>query len=82
VTFEPLTFLVAEPIHEEAQMIMHHEGGDKHIRGDAEGGDARQESEDKIRPAVPKNSWQMARRANTAGMCGCVVKNPIVPEKP
>src|SRR5216684_7994438 len=35
-----------------------------------------------IRPIAPKNSAQIARKANGAGMCMVPVKNPIVPANP
>src|SRR5579864_5644145 len=35
-----------------------------------------------IRPIPPKNSAQIARKANGAGMCMVPVKNPIVPANP
>ena len=80
VIFVSLTLLGAGPVHKESYMHVHHQHSDEHVHGDAESGDACQES--KVSPRLPKNSAQIARKASGAGMCICVVKNPMVAEKP
>ena len=51
MVLETLTLLVAEPVHE--QTIVEVDGGnsDQHIAGDAEGGNARQKSQDQSQAA-------------------------------
>jgi len=47
VIFVSLTLLVAGPVHKESYMHVHHQHSDEHVHGDAESGDACQESKDK-----------------------------------
>src|SRR5713101_1448186 len=51
VIFNPLAFLIAGPVHEEAELLVDHGDGCHHIAEDAEGGNASEESKDEAQPA-------------------------------
>src|SRR2546426_4919992 len=51
VIFNSLAFLIATPVHEQAELLVDHGDGCHHIAEDAEGGDASEESKDEAQPA-------------------------------
>src|SRR5713226_2404548 len=51
VIFNSLAFLIAGPVHEQAELPVHQGDGCHHIAEDAEGGDASEESKDESQPA-------------------------------
>src|SRR5713226_7086551 len=51
VIFNSLAFLIAGPVHEQAELLVDHGDGCHHITEDAEGGNASEESKDESHPA-------------------------------
>src|SRR5260370_24549258 len=51
VIFNSLAFLIAGPVHEQAELLVDHGDGCHHIAEDAEGGNASEESKDEAQPA-------------------------------